>query len=138
MLPASQAPFDELPEALVETMLSRTGAIGNEITKSFTKILHDKPQIRQLLQQAALLKKDADSLNDNLNPTTCGIDGAYTIEKMLSTDLVAIASLAVEGLTPPNEKQYWRLPHHRSNVFTLPHNVDTMLVIRGIMSAMEL
>ncbi len=57
---------------------------------------------------------------------------------MLSTDIIAIASLAVEGLAPPTEVRYWPIPRHHSEVFTLSHSDTTSLFSRAIMMCMEL
>ncbi|KKK47678.1 hypothetical protein LCGC14_3152740 [marine sediment metagenome] len=40
------------------------------------------------------------------NPTSCAVDGSFSIEKLLSTDIVVSASVAVEGLAPPTEERH--------------------------------
>jgi len=52
--------------------------------------------------------------------------------------MVAIAGVAVEGLTPPTEKRHWPKPHHFSKVLTVSHNDSTAVVSRAIMMSMEL
>ncbi|HOK50125.1 MAG TPA: nuclease, partial [Sedimentibacter sp.] len=51
-------------------------------------------------------------------PTTCGVDGSYAIERLLTADFVAAAAVAVEGLTPPSEKRYWEQPNHSVYIST--------------------
>jgi hypothetical protein len=90
------------------------------------------------LEDLNLLKKDTDISFAPAHPTTCGVDGSYTIEKLLSTDMIAIAGVAVEGLTPPSEIRYWPNPHHLSQVLTTSHNEANSLISRAIMMCMEL
>ena len=72
------------------------------------------------------------------NPTSSGVDGSYAIEKLIATDIVAIAAVAVEGLTPPTEKRFWPKPHHFSRVLTISHSDATAVVSRAVMMSMEL
>lgn len=131
-------PFDELPEALVEEMLGQCNELGENLSKSFQKLCKEKNAIRQKLKDLRKLKKDTEIFIVPAHPTCCGVDGSYAIEKLLSTDMVAFAGVAVEGLTPPTEKRYWPKPHHFSNVLTISHSDSTTVVARAIMMCMEL
>lgn len=131
-------PFDELPEALVEEMLNQCGELGENLSKSFEKLYENKSEIRKELIEQKILRKDTEIFSAPTHPTTCGIDGSYAIEKLLSADMVAIAGVAVEGLTPPTEKRHWPKPRHRSKVLTVPHSDSTTVVVRAIMICMEL
>jgi len=131
-------PFAELPESLVEEMLSECDKLGQDLSKSFQKLYREKGNIRKKLRDNNLLKKDTGLSVAPSHPTSCGIDGSYAIEKLLSTDMVAFAGVAVEGLTPPTEKRYWPKPHHFSNVITISHSDSTTVVARAIMMCMEL
>jgi len=131
-------PFDELPEALVEEMLNQCDELGENLSNSFRKLFERKNEIRKNLTDHNLLKKDAEISSAPTHPTTCGVDGSYAIEKLISTDMIAIAGVAVEGLAPPTEKRYWPKPHHLSNVLTIPHSDSTTVVARAIMMCMEL
>ena len=71
-------------------------------------------------------------------PTSCGIDGSYLVERLLSTDLAAFAALAIEGITPPSEKRFWPEPRHRAKIFSVSHHESTQQMIRGLMMANEL
>jgi len=66
------------------------------------------------------------------------VDGSYAIERLLTTDLVAAAALAVEGLTPPSETRHWPEPQHLVYVRTEGHDADTGVVARALMMGMEL
>lgn len=131
-------PFSDLPEALVSEMLSRCPEIGANLFKSFRQLRDNISVNRQTLRDNNLLKKDADLSFILANPTSCGIDGSYAIERLLSTDLVAIAGVAVEGLTPPSEVKYWPQPHHLCRILALPHYASTSLILRATMMCMEL
>jgi hypothetical protein len=131
-------PFGELPEALVDEMLSHCNRLGSNLSKSFQRLYDYKNEIRSKLHQRGLLKKDSDFSFVPSYPTSCAVDGAFAIERLVCTDLVAFAGVAVEGLTPPSEKRHWPKPHHISDVFTVMHNDNTGLVARAIMMCMEL
>jgi len=133
---AEQTPFAELPEALVEEMLSKSELVGNSLYNSFKKIQNNKIKMREQLQREGILKQDSEVGYPSI-PTTCGVDGSYAVEKLLATDFVACAAVAIEGLTPPSEKRYWEKPHHRVFIHPEKHNPDTSTVIRGLMMEME-
>jgi len=133
-----ERPFDELPEALVEEMLNQCDSLGNDLSRSFQKLYEQKNSLRKKLKVKNLLRKDTTISVAPSHPTSCGVDGSYAIERLLYSDMVAIAGVAVEGLTPPSEKRYWPRPHHLSNVLTIAHNEPTALVARAVMICMEL
>ncbi len=133
-----KTPFKELPEALVEDMLIQCDGISRKLSITFQKLLNLKKQARNTLKDKNLLRKDSEITLTPSHPTTCGVDGAFAVEKLLSTDIVGIAGVAVEGLAPPTEVRYWSAPYHNSNVLTLPHNDTTTMISRAIMMCMEL
>jgi len=133
-----EQPFGELPEALVEEMLNQCNKLGSNLSESFQRLYENKTDMRNKLYEKNLLNKDVEISFVPSNPTSCAVDGSYAIERLLCTDLVAFAGVAVEGLTPPSEKRYWPKPHHLSDVLTIPHNDCTVLVARAIMMCMEL
>lgn len=130
-------PFAELPAALVDEVLDRTEGLGQELLQSFEEMRADREVRRRQLVEASLLRREAD-LPYVLIPTTCGIDGSYGIERLLTTDLVAAAAVAVEGLTPPSETRYWPEPRHLVYVGTEGHDDDTGTVARAVMIGREL
>ena len=129
--------FSELPGALVEELLARAGEIGNELKNSFLELKDRKESLRKGLDKKGLLK-NASELEYPSIPTTCGVDGSYAIEKLLSMDFVACAAVGVEGLTPPSEKRHWENPHHDVLIRPEKHNPLTSSVIRALMMQMEL
>lgn len=133
-----ESPFQDLPEALVEEMLSQYKVLGEKLSQSFEEVRSRRDEIRESLDIQKLLKDDSVIIGSHVHPTTCGVDGSYAIERLLSTDIAAMAAVAVEGLTPPSEKRHWPIPHHLSKVFTVSHHEATTLIIRAIMVTMEL
>jgi hypothetical protein len=136
--PGSENPFEELPEALVEEMLGHCGSLGSVLSNSFKSLSEKKERIRSELKDKGYLKKDAILSTAPANPTSCAVDGSYVIEKLLSTDVVAMAGVAVEGLTPPTEIRHWPTPRHYSEIKPVLHNDSTAVVARAIMMCMEL
>jgi len=133
-----QSPFHDLPEALVEEMLREYKRLGAELSASLGMMERTKEQTRSFLSKALLLRRDSTILRSYVHPTTCGVDGAYAVERLLATDIAAIAGVAVEGLSPPTEVRLWPQPHHMCQVMTIGHNDATALVIRALMITMEL
>ncbi len=132
-----QTPFAELPEALVEEMLSKSEQDGDRLYYSLKEIQNNKVNMRRQLQAQNILKHDTEVGYPGI-PTTCGVDGSYAVEKLLATDFVACAAVAIEGLTPPSEKRYWEKPHHRVFIHPEKHDPDTGTIVRGVMMEMEL
>lgn len=133
----NQMPFDELPEALVEEMLSKSEEAGDKLYKSFKEIKDSIDKMRRQLEERMILKRDNEFVYPVI-PTTCGVDGAYVVERLLATDIVACAAVAIEGLAPPSEHRYWEKPTHRVFINPERHNPDIGIVIRGLMFEMEL
>ncbi len=134
---SNQTPFAELPEALVEEMLSKSEQVGDRLYDSFKEIQNNKVNMRKHLQEQNILKQDTEVGYPGI-PTTCGVDGSYAVEKLLATDFAACAAVAIEGLTPPSEKRYWEKPHHRVFIHPEKHDPDTGSIVRGVMMEMEL
>lgn len=131
-------PFAELPQTLVNDMLEQNKELSRNLSESFTKIINEKKDIRKTLESIDYLHNESELDFDKKHPTTCGIDGSYIIDNLLSTDILAIAGVAVEGLSPPSNKIHWERPHHRSKILTIPHSDSSRQVASAIMMAMEL
>jgi len=130
--------FYELPEALVDELLSRCNSVSESLCGSFKKIYSEKDEIRKKLRDNDILHRDSEIASFPINPTCCGVDGAYAIERLLSTDLAVTAAVAIEGLTPPVEKRHWGIPRHYCEVEAVPHFDSTGNVLRAIMMCMEM
>jgi hypothetical protein len=130
-------PFAELPESLVQQVLDNSETIGTNLFHSLSEIKSSKDKFRKQLEDAKLLKRDAD-LKLPPVPTTCGIDGSFAVERLLSLDLVACAAVSIEGLIPPSEKRLREKPDHQVFISPEKHDAETGTLIRGLMAQMEL
>ncbi|MEM5871673.1 MAG: DNA double-strand break repair nuclease NurA [Candidatus Aenigmatarchaeota archaeon] len=130
-------PFAQLPEALVEEMLSKSELVGDKLYNFFKEIQDNKQKLREQLEKINILIRETDVGYPEI-PTTCGVDGSYAVEKLLAIDLVACAAVVIEGLTPPSEQRLWEKPYHRVFIHPERHNPDVSTVVRGLMMEMEL
>ncbi|MBL7856047.1 MAG: DNA double-strand break repair nuclease NurA [Cyclobacteriaceae bacterium] len=130
-------PFSLLPEALVEEMLAKSQEVGKALLSNVREVNIHKDSYRKKLTDSGLLKHISD-LPHVSPPTTVGVDGAQIVDRLLATDLVACAAVAIEGLTPPAETRYWDKPFHKVYIHPQPHHNDTGTVIRGIMWELEI
>lgn len=130
-------PFGLLPQALVEELLGQCDDVGKELIKNIQEVRDSKEKYRHQLQHAGLLKKFSDLPDANI-PTTCGVDGSYVVERLMATDLVACAAVAIEGLVPPIEKRFWDTIRHELFIDAVPHNPDTTVVVQGVSWEMEI
>jgi len=89
------------------------------------------------LLNSNIIRRDS-AINSRMYATTCGVDGSYAIERLLSIDIVTCAAVAVEGLTPPSEEKYWEKPHHKIFVGVEKHDPDSSIILRGLMIGMEM
>lgn len=132
-----ERPFADLPAALVQEVLERTQDIGNVLLDSFETLRAQRATWRQQLSQTNLIAREAD-LEYVPIPTTCGIDGSYAVERLLATDLVAAAAVAMEGVTPPSEKRFWPDPRHEVWIEPEAHHESTGAIVRAVAIGMEL
>ncbi len=130
-------PFAELPAALVEELLAQSGQLSQRIREDLEAMRQARWEGREALERKGFLQREGD-LPAVPVPTTCGVDGAYAVERLIATDLVAVVAVAVEGLTPPSETRYWPEPRHRAYVATEGHEEETGTLARAIMIGMEL
>lgn len=126
--------FGELPQALVQDVLNQSLGLAGALQADLTKIRANFPELRKSIGRV----RSASDLPVVPTPTTCGVDGSYIVEKLLSTDLAAFAGLAIEGLTPPSEMRFWPEPKHVARVFAAPHHEATSQILRGLMMSHEL
>ncbi len=132
-------PFEQLPEGLVEEMLSNSRMVSVNLFEKFKEIVDTKDKIRKTLEDSGNLKNYSEIDNSRTYPTSAGIDGSYTMERMLSMDFACVAAVAVEGLTPPGpERRNWPRPRYFSHIESIRHNDDTSQVLRGISAQLEL
>ncbi|MBN2157728.1 MAG: hypothetical protein JW776_16895 [Candidatus Lokiarchaeota archaeon] len=99
----NENPFEDLPDALVHDMLERSDKISNTLTKSFSSIMEKKDEIRNLFKGMNLLHNFSE-LKERVDypfyPLSCGVDGANAIDKLVSSDIFAVAAVTVHGFDP--------------------------------------
>lgn len=132
-----ERPFAELPTALVEQLLQNSQALGQKLRRDFEYVRTLRQEWRKRLEEAGWLHREAE-LPYTPIPTSCGVDGSYAVERLLASDLVAAAAVAVEGLTPPSETRYWPDPRHSVWIEVEPHEAETSAILRAVMMGMEL
>lgn len=134
----NKQPFGLLPEALVEELLGQCGTVAKELINNLHEVRGNKRNFQEQLIKLGLLKRAIDLPGGNDIPTTCAVDGSYIVEKLMATDLVTCAAVAIEGLTPPVEKRYWPKPHHiRPFIEGIKHNPETTKLTQGLVWMME-
>ncbi len=130
-----RTPFADLPASLVDEVLTEASNIGDELCKTLETLRMNQERYRKTLKQVVLHES---SLDYPAFPTTCGIDGSYAIERLLTVDLAAAAAVAIEGLTPPSEQRFWETPHHRTYITAETHSSETSTILRAVMLGNEL
>lgn len=131
----NENPFTDLPAALVQEIIEKSQAISTEIVEEFRRMQLTYHERREQLQRANLIRRENELAYQT--PTSCGVDGAFGVERLLAFDMVAAAAVAMEGLTPPSETRYWPDPRHYSHVTVEAHSADTSNVVRALMLGME-
>ncbi|MBI3947307.1 MAG: DNA double-strand break repair nuclease NurA [Armatimonadetes bacterium] len=130
-------PFVELPGSLVDEVLQKTEGLSRKLLADFEQMRTHRQRWRDELGGKGLLQRDSELAYVPI-PTTCGVDGSHAIERLLASDLIAAAAVAVEGLTPPSETRYWPEPRHLVMVDVEVHEADTGTILRALMMGMEL
>lgn len=134
---AERAPFSDLPAALVNELIERAGDAGGVLLNTLQELRAERARLRQALLDRGLIMHES-QLGYSPIPTTCGADGSYAIDRLLSADLAVAAAVAVEGLTPPSETRHWEQPHHVVQFEVEVHHADTATVLRAVMLGNEL
>ncbi len=137
MTEAVDRPFADLPAALVEEVLDRTQDVATVLLDTFNDLKMQRHARRTQLGDKNLLEHES-NLEYVPVPTTCGVDGSYAVERLLASDLVAAAAVAVEGVTPPSETRHWPEPRHRVWIDSESHSESTASIVRAIAVGMEL
>jgi hypothetical protein len=135
MYEVDSSSFLEIPASLVEQMLQKTNEIGAILQSSIHDINKKRQKFRLQLEQTELLDNDIKFRNIE-HIVSGGVDGAYAVDRLLGTDLLFAAAVAVNGMNEENEKRI--MPSH--DVFVNPekHNPENMISARAIMVEMEI
>ena len=133
-----QNPLDFLPEAMVAEMLRKYNiGVLSKVSSYILNLKDVKGKIREFLINEGLLRSSGEIVHYRIDPTVCGVDGAYAIGRQISIDVIGVAAVAVEGL-PPHEKREWEKPHHIVEIFSVEHKSKTSILASGLMFSYEL
>jgi hypothetical protein len=130
------APFADLPDALVRDLLAKAVPVAEGVAHSLSQLRHSQASMRNEAHKGSLIRRKAD-LDVSREPSVVGVDGSYQIHRLTAVDLCAAAAVAVEG-TAKEARRHWPEPYHEMWVECLPHAVDTVGVLRGLMVSMEI
>lgn len=128
--------FADLPDALVRDLLAKASPVAENVAGSLNELRKARSALCSDAQKHKLICRKAD-LDVSREPSVVGVDGSYQIHRLTALDLCAAAAIAVEG-TSKEAKRHWPQPYHVMWVDGLPHSVDSVSVLRGMMVAMEL
>ena len=68
---SNENPFEELPEALVDEMLSQSEQVGDTLYQSFEEVQRQRQVLRGVLEEKGFLRRDAEIGYPPI-PTTSG------------------------------------------------------------------
>ena len=128
--------FADLPDALVRDLLARAAPVAEGVAHTLAQLRESQARMRQEARASNLIRRKAD-LDVSREPSVVGVDGSYQIHRLTAVDLCAAAAVAVEG-TAKEARRHWPEPYHEIWVECLPHEIDTVGVLRGMMVSMEL
>jgi len=119
---------------LVEDILRKNEVASASLVDSIGRVQGSAGPIRAWLKGKDMLR--AGPSDDGGAATTCGIDGSYVLDHLLTTSVVACAAVAVEGFVPPRHDGFWQVKH-RSFVGVEAHSAEITVMVRGLMRMME-
>jgi hypothetical protein len=128
--------FADLPDALVRDLLAKAIPVAEGVSRNLQALREARTHLCTEAKNHNLICKKAD-LDVPREPSVVGIDGSYQVHRLTALDLCASAAVAVEGTTK-EAVRHWPEPYHDMWVDGLPHRMDTVSVLRGMMVSMEL
>ena len=128
--------FADLPDALVRDLLAKAIPVAEGVSCNLKALRDARSRLCAEAQSHGLVCRKAD-LDVPREPSVVGVDGSYQVHRLTALDLCAAAAVAVEG-TSKEAARYWPEPYHSMWVEGIPHSVDTIGVLRGMMVSMEM
>jgi hypothetical protein len=128
--------FADLPDALVRDLLAKAVPVAEGVTQNLQALRDAHAFLYTEARNHHLLCRKAD-LDVPREPSVVGVDGSYQVHRLTALDLCAAAAVAVEG-TSKEAVRHWPEPYHDMWVDGLPHRIDTVGVLRGMMVSMEI
>lgn len=128
--------FADLPDALVRDLLAKAVPVAEGVSQNLQALRDAHALLYTEARNHRLIYRKAD-LDVPREPSVVGIDGSYQVHRLTALDLCAAAAVAVEGTTK-EAVRHWPEPYHDMWVDGLPHRIDTVGVLRGMMVSMEM
>jgi len=128
--------FADLPDALVRDLLAKAVPVAEGVSHNLQALRDAHALLYTEARNHRLICRKAD-LDVPREPSVVGVDGSYQVHRLTALDLCAAAAVAVEG-TSKEAIRHWPEPYHDMWVDGLPHRVDTVGVLRGMMVSMEM
>jgi len=128
--------FADLPDALVRDLLAKAVPVAEGVSQNLQALRDAHALLYTEARNHRLICRKAD-LDVPREPSVVGVDGSYQVHRLTALDLCAAAAVAVEG-TSKEAIRHWPEPYHDMWVDGLPHRVDTVGVLRGMMVSMEM
>jgi len=128
--------FADLPDALVRDLLAKAVPVAEGVSQNLRALRDAHALLYTEARNHRLICRKAD-LDVPREPSVVGVDGSYQVHRLTALDLCAAAAVAVEG-TSKEAVRHWPEPYHDMWVDGLPHRIDTVGVLRGMMVSMEM
>jgi len=128
--------FADLPDALVRDLLAKATPVAEGVAQNLQALRDSHALLYTEARNHHLICRKAD-LDVPREPSVVGVDGSYQVHRLTALDLCAAAAVAVEG-TSKEATRHWPEPYHDMWVDGLPHRIDTVSVLRGMMVSMEM
>jgi|GEM_PF-5677945 hypothetical protein len=128
--------FGGIPAALVSEILDTSEKIAGEIYAPFREIAQNRGALRKKLEDNNLIRTNDPS--DAEEPlTSCGIDGAHSLEKFLASGFASCAAFGAEGLVPQSGKTHWTTPAHKAVFHPVGNNPENERLIYAVMMELQ-
>lgn len=128
--------FADLPDALVRDLLAKAMPVAESVSGNLKALRDARARLLEEAKRHNLVCRKAD-LDVTREPSVVGVDGSYQVHRLTALDLCAASAVAVEG-TSKEATRHWPEPYHSMWVDGLPHCIDTVGVLRGMMVSMEM
>ena len=128
--------FADLPDALVRDLLAKAMPVAESVSGNLKALRDARARLGDEAKKHDLVCRKAD-LDVTREPSVVGVDGSYQVHRLTALDLCAAAAVAVEG-TSKEATRHWPEPYHTMWVDGLPHCIDTVGALRGMMVSMEM
>ena len=130
-------PFDGLPLPLVRDVIEKSGRIAGDLYSTYGEIRNNRDKFREQLQGQNMIKTDA-AVDGHDIPSSCCVDGCFSLDRFLASGLACSAAFAVEGLIPPSGQKHWDAPVYRTMFHAETENTGTAALVKAVMMEMEL